>query len=202
MRISGSYNKWMDGWIQFWACPASDSYSPLQITIIKCMSVGNVFVGVTPWCRWSLKTNIFFFFGPLIGALLLRFKSRLHLHFLLGAWFPSCFSLGTTKKKKTKKKTTYECILARLYRYCAETQTLTYAGNTLHGDLSHALLEAGQARVDFPDLTLFPLDQLLDDLTKGVRGAIELFCGRDPWLSLPTWQILAPRLQKIATVSN
>lgn len=150
----------------------------------KCLCGCHTMMPVKPQDKYFVLT-IFFFFGPLIGALLLRFKSRLHLHFLLGAWFPSCFSLGTTKKKNNKK-TKYECILARLYRYCAETQTLTYAGNTLHGDLSHALLEAGQARVDFPDLTLFPLDQLLDDLTKGVRGAIELFCGRDPWLSLPT----------------
>lgn len=41
---------------------------------------------------------------------------------------------------------------------------LTDARDALDGDLPHALLEAGQARVDLADLCLLPLNQLLDDL--------------------------------------
>lgn len=41
---------------------------------------------------------------------------------------------------------------------------LTDARDALDGDLPHALLEARQAWVDFADLRLFPLNQLLDDL--------------------------------------
>lgn len=43
-------------------------------------------------------------------------------------------------------------------------QTLTYAGNALHRDLPYALFEAGQAWVNLPDLDLFPLYQLLNNL--------------------------------------
>ena len=42
--------------------------------------------------------------------------------------------------------------------------TLTYAWNALHWDLSHALFEAGETGVNLPDLTLFPLNQLLNYL--------------------------------------
>lgn len=52
---------------------------------------------------------------------------------------------------------------------------LTDARDALDGDLPHTLLEAGQAWVDFADLRLFPLDQLLDDLQGrgGWKGADE-----------------------------
>lgn len=43
-------------------------------------------------------------------------------------------------------------------------QTLTDAWNALHWDLSYTLFEAGETWVNLPDLTLFPLNQLLDDL--------------------------------------
>lgn len=41
----------------------------------------------------------------------------------------------------------------------------TYPGNALDGNLSNSFFETGESRVDFPDLSLFSLDQLLDDLT-------------------------------------
>lgn len=43
--------------------------------------------------------------------------------------------------------------------------TLTYAWDALHRDLSYSLFEAGETWVNFSDLALFPLNELLDDLT-------------------------------------
>lgn len=44
---------------------------------------------------------------------------------------------------------------------------LTNAGDTLHRDLPHTLLEAAEPRVDLSDLGLFAFNQLLDDLRGG-----------------------------------
>lgn len=43
----------------------------------------------------------------------------------------------------------------------------TNAGNALDGNLPNSFFETGESRVDFPDLGLLPLDQLLDDLRGG-----------------------------------
>lgn len=49
----------------------------------------------------------------------------------------------------------------------------TYAGNALDGNLSNPFFETGEARVDFSDLRLLPLDQLLDDLRKRIKAQSE-----------------------------
>lgn len=46
----------------------------------------------------------------------------------------------------------------------------TNAGNALDGNLPNSFLETGESRVDFPDLSLLPLYQLLDDLRGGSSG--------------------------------
>lgn len=48
---------------------------------------------------------------------------------------------------------------------------LTDAWNALDGDMPDTLLEASKARVDFADLSLLPLYQLLDYLWKEAAGA-------------------------------
>lgn len=42
---------------------------------------------------------------------------------------------------------------------------LTYSWDALHWDLPHSFFEAGQTGVDLPDLTLFFLNQLLNNLS-------------------------------------
>ena len=49
------------------------------------------------------------------------------------------------------------------------TKTLTYARNALYWDLSYSLFEAGETWVNLPDLALFPLNQLLNDLREQLQ---------------------------------
>lgn len=49
----------------------------------------------------------------------------------------------------------------------------TYAGNALDGNLSNSFFETGESRVDFSDLRLLPLYQLLDDLRKRIKAQSE-----------------------------
>lgn len=49
----------------------------------------------------------------------------------------------------------------------------TYAGNALDGNLSNPFFETGESWVDFSDLRLLPLYQLLDDLRKRIKAQSE-----------------------------
>lgn len=49
------------------------------------------------------------------------------------------------------------------------SSTRTDAGNAFDGDLPNAFLKARKPRVNFPDLSLLPLYELLDDLRLGKK---------------------------------
>ncbi len=53
-----------------------------------------------------------------------------------------------------------------------ETLSLTYSRNVLDVDPPIAFREAGQPRVDFPDLRLLTLNQLVYHLTDGDRQQV------------------------------
>ena len=72
-----------------------------------------------------------------------------------------------------------QTLFHKTLNHTVNTNTLTNAGNTLHRDLADSLLEAGEARVHLPDLALFPLDELLDDLIAHI-GRVYALCRASP----------------------
>lgn len=66
--------------------------------------------------------------------------------------------------KNTCKSVFFFYILFQCAYTQTQKQTLTYAWNALHWDLSYSLFEAGETRVNLSDLALFPLNQFLNNL--------------------------------------
>ena len=58
-------------------------------------------------------------------------------------------------------------------QYMGGTGKLTYSWDALDGNLPDSFLKTGKPRIHLPDLHLFPLHQLLDDLRGGERAGLK-----------------------------
>lgn len=106
-----------------------------------------------------------------------------YLPLLLSQWLPACLSC---RGEENIPKNACSCPTHALLPF-QPRPLLTNAGDALHRDLPHSLLEAAEPRVDLADLGLLAFNQFLDDLRKqGSEGPTRVQSSRKARVS--KWQ--------------